>query len=78
MAWALTTPQPLFQASLWILSEYENIVPTTVREKVTGYKAELAEIVGISYSAYRVRLTRANEFVKTKIQGMHPEYGATT
>ncbi len=55
---------------LWILNDYDNIVPKSVKYKVSGYKADLAKIVGISYSSYRVRLLRANETVKNKIESL--------
>lgn len=61
---------------LWILNDYDNIVPKSVKYKVSGYKADLARIVGISYSSYRVRLSRANDAVKNKIESLVESEGA--
>ena len=60
---------------LWVLNDYEQIVPASVRQKVSGYKADLAKIIGISYSSYRVRLSRANELVRSRIEGLMAEQG---
>ncbi len=60
---------------LWVLYDYEKIVPPAVRRKVSGYKADLAKIIGISYSSYRVRLSRANELVKTRIEDLVTDQG---
>jgi len=55
---------------IWVLSDYENIVPKSVKRNVGGYKADLAKIIGISYSSYRVRLARANKSVKQKLENL--------